>query len=102
VVLRENLRHVIISDELSLVELREYPFSEGILDWFKDNLREPCEDAVLPVSVSEKSVKAWMGYFQPRTWLRQDAAPGRGWFNAPPAVCAVKIAASSRSSIPST
>jgi hypothetical protein len=60
VILREDLCHVIISDELALMELREYPFSEGILDCFKDNLREPCEDAVLPVSVSEKSMKVRM------------------------------------------
>ena len=56
VFLRQDLRHVIVSDEVSLMELREYPFSERILDCFKDNLREPCEDAVLPVPVSEKSV----------------------------------------------
>jgi hypothetical protein len=43
-----------------------------------------------------------MRYFQPCTWLCQDAAPGRCWFNASPAVCTVKIAASSRSSTPRT
>ena len=36
----------------------------------------------------------------PRTWLSQDAAASRGSFNASPPVCKVKIAASSRSSIP--
>ena len=43
-----------------LVELSEYPFSEGFLYGFKVYLREVSEDAVLPVSVSEKSVKVWM------------------------------------------
>jgi hypothetical protein len=42
------------------VELREYPFSEGFLDWFEVYLRKPCENTVLPVSVSEESVKVWM------------------------------------------
>jgi hypothetical protein len=35
VVLRQDLRHVIVSDELSLVKLSEYPFSERFLDSFE-------------------------------------------------------------------
>ena len=35
VILRENLRHMIVRDKLSLVELREYSFSEGCLDSFE-------------------------------------------------------------------
>jgi hypothetical protein len=60
VILREDLRYVIVSDKLLLVELREDTFSEGILYRFKVYLGEPGEDAVLPVSVCEKSVKVWM------------------------------------------
>jgi hypothetical protein len=60
VFLREDLRYVIVRDTLLLVELCEYSFSEGILKRLKVYLREACEDAVLPVSVSEKSVKVWM------------------------------------------
>ena len=59
-ILREDLLKVIVSDKLLFVELCEYPFSEGLLDWFEVYLREPSEDAVLPVSVSEKSVKVRM------------------------------------------
>jgi hypothetical protein len=59
VILRETLRHVIVRDKLSFVELCEYPFSEGFLDSFEVYLREPCEYAVLPLSVSEESVKVW-------------------------------------------
>jgi sporulation-control protein spo0M len=43
-----------------LVELREYSFSKSILDSFEVYFREACEDAVLPVSVSEEPVKVWM------------------------------------------
>ena len=59
-ILRANLRYVIVRDKLSLVELSEYPFSEGCLDSFKVYLQESGEDAVLPASVSEKSVKVGM------------------------------------------
>ena len=58
--LREDLRYVIVRDKLLLVELYEHSFSESFLDSFEVYLREACEDAVLPVSVSEKSVKVWM------------------------------------------
>jgi hypothetical protein len=57
VVLGEYLRHVIISDKFSLVELSEYSFSEGILGSFKVYFREACEDAIFPVSVSKETVK---------------------------------------------
>jgi hypothetical protein len=43
-----------------LVKLSEDPFSEGVLDGFEVYLSEPCEDAVLPVAVSDDSVKVWM------------------------------------------
>jgi hypothetical protein len=43
VILGENLRHVIVSDELSLVELREYPFSKRLLDSFEVYLGEAGE-----------------------------------------------------------
>jgi hypothetical protein len=56
VVLREDLRYIIVGDKLSLVELREDPFSEGILYGFKVYHPEPSEDAVLPVPVGEESV----------------------------------------------
>ena len=59
-ILRENLRHVIVSYKLSLVEVCEYPFSEGCLDSFEVYLQESGEDAVLPESVSEESVKMRM------------------------------------------
>ncbi len=42
------------------MEPREYPFSEGFLDWFEVYLRKPCENAVLPVSVSKESVEMRM------------------------------------------
>jgi hypothetical protein len=38
----------------------EYPFSKGFLDSFEVYLQESGEDAVLPVSVSEESVKMRM------------------------------------------
>jgi hypothetical protein len=60
VILRENLRYVIVSNKLSLVELREYPFSKGFLDCFKVYLRELGEDAVPPVSVSKEPVQVRM------------------------------------------
>jgi hypothetical protein len=60
VILRENLRHVLVSYKLSLVELREYSFSEGCLDCFEVYHPKPREDAVLPVTVSEESVKMRM------------------------------------------
>jgi hypothetical protein len=56
-ILREYLCHVIVRDKLSLVELREYSFSECFLYGFKVYLQEPGEDAVVPISVSEKSVQ---------------------------------------------
>jgi hypothetical protein len=57
VLLREDLRYIIVSNKLQLVELREYPFSKGLLYGLKVYLSEPCEGAVLPVSVSEESVE---------------------------------------------
>jgi hypothetical protein len=57
VTLRENLCYVIVRDKLSLVKLCEYSFSEGFLDSLEVYLQESGEDAVLPVSVSEYSVK---------------------------------------------
>jgi hypothetical protein len=59
-VLREDLRYVIVRDELLLVELSEYSYSKSFLDSFEVYFREACEDAVLPVSVSEEPVKVWM------------------------------------------
>jgi hypothetical protein len=52
-ILRQDLRYVIVRDELLLVELSEYSFSEGLLYSFEVYFREVCEDAVLPVTVSE-------------------------------------------------
>jgi hypothetical protein len=69
VVLRENLRYIIIRDKLLLVELSEHPFSEGLFNGFEGYLSESAEGTVFPVAIC------------------QDAAPGRGWFNASPAVC---------------
>ena len=57
VILRENLRHIIVRDKLLFVELRKYSFGEGFLDWFKGKLREAREYAVLPESVRKESVK---------------------------------------------
>ena len=37
-----------------------YSFSEGFLYGFKVYLSEPCEDSVVPVSVSQESVKMRM------------------------------------------
>jgi hypothetical protein len=59
-ILREDLCYVIVSDRLSLMKLSEYPFSECFLYCFKVYLQESGEDAVLPVSVSEESVKMRM------------------------------------------
>jgi hypothetical protein len=56
VILREDLRYIIVSDKFSLVKLSEHPFSKGLLYGLKVYLSEPCEDAVPPVSVSEESV----------------------------------------------
>ena len=64
-VLRQYLRHGIVSDKLPLVELSEDPFSEGILDCFEVYLREPGEDAILPVAVSEESVQMRMRCVHP-------------------------------------
>ncbi len=50
VVLRQDLRHVIVSDELSLMELREYPFSECFLNRFEVYLSESGKYAAIPVS----------------------------------------------------
>jgi hypothetical protein len=55
--LRQDLRHVIVRDKLSFVELCEYPFSEGFLDWFEVDLSEPGEYAVFPVPICQESVK---------------------------------------------
>jgi hypothetical protein len=60
VILREDLRHIIVSNKLSLVELSEYSFSKGFLNCFEVYLRELGEDTVFPVSVSEESVQMWM------------------------------------------
>ena len=38
-ILRENLRHIIVSYKLLLVELCEYPFSKRLLDCFEVYLR---------------------------------------------------------------
>ena len=57
VILRQALCHVIVSDELSLVERREHPFSEGFLDSFEVYLSESAESTILPVAVSEESVQ---------------------------------------------
>jgi len=54
-ILREDLRHIIVIDKLSLVKLCEHSFSECLLDCLEVYHPEPCEDAVLPVSVSEES-----------------------------------------------
>jgi hypothetical protein len=59
-ILRADLRHIIVGDTLLLVRVYEHSFSEGFLDCFKFYLPEPCEDAGLPVSVSERSVKVGM------------------------------------------
>ena len=59
-ILRENLRYVIVSDKLSLVKLCEDTVSEGFLDCFEVYHPKPREDAVLPESVSEESVKMRM------------------------------------------
>jgi hypothetical protein len=87
VVLRENLRYIIIRDKLLLVELSEHPFSEGLFNGFEDYLGEPGECTVFPVAICQESVKVRVRYLQPCTWLCQDAAPVGGWFNASPAVC---------------
>jgi hypothetical protein len=42
------------------MELREHPFSEGILDWFEVYLRERGEYAILPVPVGKDSMKVRM------------------------------------------
>ncbi len=63
--LREDLHYVLVRDQLLLVELSEYSFSKGFLDCFKVNLREACEDAVLPVSVSEESMEVRMKCLHP-------------------------------------
>jgi hypothetical protein len=55
-VLREYLRYIIVSDELSLMKLCEYLFSEGLLKCFKVYPQEPGKYAIFPVPVSEESV----------------------------------------------
>jgi hypothetical protein len=60
VILREDLRYVIISDQFSLVELSEHSFGEGFLNCFEVYLCESGEGAIFPVSVSEESVKMRM------------------------------------------
>ena len=59
-ILREDLRHVIVRDMFLLVELIEHPFSEGLSDCFKIYLQELGKYAVLPVPVSEESLKVRM------------------------------------------
>ena len=49
--------YIIVSDEFSLMELSEYPFSEGFFNSFEVYFPEAGEDAVFPVSVSEESMK---------------------------------------------
>jgi hypothetical protein len=83
VVLSEYLCDVIISDKLLLVKLSEHPFSECLLNCVEIYLREPGEYIIFPEAVSEESMKVRMRYLQPCTWLRQDAAPGRGWLKPP-------------------
>jgi hypothetical protein len=53
VLLREDLRYIIVGNQLSLVKLCEDSFSEDFLDCFQVYLRESGEYAVLPVTVSE-------------------------------------------------
>jgi len=60
VILGENVRYIIISDELLFMELCEYPFSEGFLDWFEVYLPESAENTIFPIPVSKKSVKVRM------------------------------------------
>jgi hypothetical protein len=40
VILRQDLCHVIVSDEVSLMELREHPFSEGFFNRLEVYLQE--------------------------------------------------------------
>lgn len=54
-ILREEMRYIIISDKLLFMKLSEYQFGKGYLYGFKVYLSGPSEDAVLPVSVTKKS-----------------------------------------------
>jgi hypothetical protein len=55
-----SVRYVIVREKLLFVELSEYSFSKSFLDSFEVYLAEACEDAILPVPVSEEPVKVWM------------------------------------------
>ncbi len=59
-ILRENLRYRIISEELSFVELREHSFPEGLSNRFKVNLWESRKYALSPVAVGKESMKVRM------------------------------------------
>ncbi len=56
VFVREDLCHIIVSNELSLMELGEYPFSEVLLYYLKVYLCEAGEYVVYPVTVSYEPV----------------------------------------------
>jgi hypothetical protein len=58
VILREYLRHIIVSVELSLMELSEHPFREVFLNCFGVYLCESYEGAVVPLSVSNYPAEA--------------------------------------------
>ena len=60
VILRKERCYIIVRDKLLLVELCEYSFSKSFLDSFEVYRLEPCEDAILPVSVGEESMKVGM------------------------------------------
>jgi hypothetical protein len=57
VILRQDLCHVIVSDEVSLMELREHPFSEGFFNRLEVYLQERGKYAIFPVAISEESVQ---------------------------------------------
>jgi hypothetical protein len=58
VILAENLRYIIISDELSPMELREHPLSEGFLNRFEVYLQEPSKTKIGRIQTSALSLRS--------------------------------------------
>jgi len=49
--LREDLRHNVVGNEFLFVEQSENPLSKGLIKTSDINLWEPCEYAILPVTI---------------------------------------------------
>jgi hypothetical protein len=59
-ILRENLRYDIVSEELPFVELCEHSFPKGLSKGIQVNFGEPGKYILSPVTVGKESMKVRM------------------------------------------